>query len=145
MSLVRERADVSLELARQLVSLAARHATDLGIAVSIGVVDAGGNLVTADRMDGAPLLSVDIAVDKAWTAVSFGLPTDAWWSLIKDDPALATGMPHRPRLVIFGGGVPLRHDGAVVGGIGVSGGSAAQDVACARAAVASIEGLETPA
>jgi uncharacterized protein GlcG (DUF336 family) len=141
MSLVRQRADVSLELARQLVMVAASRAADLGVAAALAVVDAGGNLVTADRMDGAPVLCVDIAIDKAWTAVSFGLPTDAWWPLIKDDPALAAGMPHRPRLVVFGGGVPLRYDGCVVGGIGVSGGRADQDVACAQAAAAAC--LET--
>lgn len=132
----------TLSAARRAVEAASAGADRHGLAVVVAVVDAGGTLVTMDRMDGAPLLSVDLAVDKAWTAVAFGIPTEQWWPLLRDDPALAAGLPHRPRLVIFGGGVPLRAGGALVGGIGVSGGTAQQDAAIAQEGATAFEGPE---
>lgn len=133
----------TLARARRAVQVASAGARRHGLAVVVAVVDAGGTLATMDRMDGAPLLSVDLAVDKAWTAVAFGIPTDQWWPLLRDDPALAAGLPHRPRLVIFGGGVPLRVGGQLVGGIGVSGGTADEDAALARAGATAFEVAET--
>jgi uncharacterized protein GlcG (DUF336 family) len=100
------------------------------------VADAAGELKAYARMDGAPLLSVRIAQDKAWTAAAFGLPTDAWWNLVKDEPPLLHGIVKTDRLIIFGGGLPLIVEGRVVGGIGVSGGSAEQDRAIAAAGAA---------
>src|SRR5207244_2854046 len=68
------------------------------------------------RMDGAALLSVQIAQDKAYTAIGFGLPTDGWYDFIKDDPPLALGAPAEiDRLVPFGGGYPISLDGKVTG------------------------------
>jgi uncharacterized protein GlcG (DUF336 family) len=90
-------------------------------------------------MDDAPLLSMQIAVDKAWTVANFGgLPTHEWWGLIEDDPALVHGITQTPRLVVFGGGIPLLVAGALVGAIGVSGGSAAQDREVADAGAATL-------
>ena len=105
-----------------------------GHRVNIAVVDAGGNLAAFLRMPGAFLHSIDIAIDKAYTAAGFGLPTAAWTK------ALASAFTRsarrhskmRPRMVCFGGGLPLRHEGKLIGGIGVSGGSS-EDEACARA------------
>ena len=90
------------------------------------------------RMPGAPLHSIDIAIDKAYTAASFGVPTAQWLELIGDEEALRIGLPHRPRLVVFGGGLPIREADVLIGGIGVSGGSAAQDEDCARAGLSAI-------
>jgi len=90
------------------------------------------------RMPNAFLHSTDIAIDKAYTAASFGFPTSQWKGLLASDEALRIGMPHRPRLVVFGGGLPIAVEGQLVGGIGVSGGSAEQDEECARAGLRAI-------
>ena len=90
------------------------------------------------RMPGAFLHSVEIAIDKAYTAASFGFPTSEWMGILAGDEALRLGMPLRPRLVVFGGGLPIRDGGHLLGGIGVSGGSAEQDEACAQAGLASV-------
>src|SRR4051794_41259885 len=94
----------------------------------IAVCDDGGVLKAFSRMDGAALLSVQVAQDKAYTAVGFGMPTHGWHDFIKDDPPLADGAPAGiDRLVIFGGGYPIQVDGQVVGAIGVSGGPYSED------------------
>jgi uncharacterized protein GlcG (DUF336 family) len=91
------------------------------------------------RMDGAPRLSASIATNKAWTVASFnGMPTDRWWGAIKDEPELVHGITHTPRLIVFGGGVPLLVDGELVGAIGVSGGSADDDRNVAEAGAAAL-------
>lgn len=112
---------------------AVEHARALGIAINVAVTDASGTLMAFLRMNGAFLHSIDIAIDKAYTAASFGFPTSQWPQILAGDEALRLGLPLRPRLVVFGGGLPIASDGARLGGIGVSGGSAEQDEACARA------------
>lgn len=114
------------------------HARSLGIRINVAVCDASGTLLAFRRMHGAFLHSIDIAIDKAYTAASFGFPTADWMTLIGRDEALRVGLPLRPRLVVFGGGLPLRDGADVIGGIGVSGGSAEQDEACAAAALRAI-------
>lgn len=124
--------------ARTLIDAAVAKADSLHKPMAIAIADLGGNLQAFHRMDGAPLFCVDLAIDKAYTAASFGLPTDKWHDHIKSDPPLADGMPHRPRLVIFGGGVPIKVGNVVVGSIGVSGGHYSQDVEVAQAAISSL-------
>jgi uncharacterized protein GlcG (DUF336 family) len=93
------------------------------------------------RMDGAALLSVQIAQDKAYTAVGFGMPTDGWHEFIKDDPPLADGaVGGIDRLVIFGGGFPIKLGDQLIGAVGVSGGHYTQDMEVARAGLAVIDG-----
>ena len=131
---------VHWEAAAAAVAAAARWAEEASIKVNVAVVDAGGNLAAFLRMPGAFLHSIDIAIDKAYTAAGFGLPTAAWTeALATHSPAVRQGIPMRPRMVCFGGGLPLRHEGRVIGGIGVSGGSEIEDEACARAGLAAIE------
>jgi glc operon protein GlcG len=129
---------VTLEAARRAVTACIERAQQLGVEVAIAVVDQAGNLKAFARMDGAPLLSSQIAQDKAWTAAAFGLPTHRWWDLVKDEPPLLHGIVKTDRLIIFGGGVPLRSGRDVVGGIGVSGSSAEQDREIAEAGAAVI-------
>lgn len=113
---------------------ACRRATELGVPVNVAVCDPAGELLTFARLDGAPLLSVSIAQDKAWSVATFnGLPTSAWFDLVRDVPALREGIVHRDRLVIFGGGVPVVVAGRTVGAVGVSGGTAEQDEEIATA------------
>ena len=124
---------VALEAANAACTAAVRRANELGVKVNVAVTDASGVLVAFQRMPGSFLHSVEIAIDKAFTAASFGFPTTQWVDVIGHDKALQIGLPLRPRLVIFGGGLPMRDGPALIGGIGVSGGSAAQDEDCARA------------
>jgi uncharacterized protein GlcG (DUF336 family) len=134
---------ISAEAARRAIEAAETKAREMGIPMVIAVVDESGILKAFSRMDGAPLLSVDIAVDKAWTAVSFGIPTHAWHDFIKDDAPLLHGIPKVPRVIVFGGGYPIKVGDQIVGGIGVSGGHYTQDMQVAEAGLSAIEGAAT--
>ncbi|OYV26704.1 MAG: hypothetical protein B7X08_00940 [Acidocella sp. 20-63-7] len=90
------------------------------------------------RADGAFIASVDIARDKAWTAAIFGLSTDTLCAALAHRAPLREGIALRPGVVLFGGGLPILDSGAVLGGIGVSGGSENDDRACAQAGLAAI-------
>src|SRR5919202_1431742 len=118
-----DRPSVTAELAKAVIAVAEQKAQELGQPFVIAVVDDSGVLKAFSRMDGAALLAVQVAQDKAYTAAGFGIPTDGWHDFIKDDPPLALGAPAAiDRLVVFGGGYPISIDGQIVGGIGVSGG-----------------------
>lgn len=112
---------------------AVETAEGLGIRINVAVVDRAGTPMAFLRMHGAPLHSIGIAEDKAYTAASFGLSTAAWDAVVGGNEVLRDGLAQRGRLVMFGGGLPVVHAGECVGGIGVSGGSEEQDEACARA------------
>ncbi|HWA60653.1 MAG TPA: heme-binding protein [Caulobacteraceae bacterium] len=134
------RASIAAATAKALIEAAEAKAREIGVPMVIAVVDESGVLKAFSRMDGAPLLSVDIAQDKAYTAAAYAIPTHAWFDFIKGDPPLLHGIVKTPRLVVFGGGYPVEQDGAVVGGIGVSGGHYEQDMAVATAALAILGG-----
>ncbi len=135
-----QKQSVSADLARRMIIAAEEKARELGVPMNIAVVDESGVLKAFSRMDGAALLSVQIAQDKAYTAVGFGMPTHGWFDFIKDDPPLAAGAPSGiDRLVIFGGGYPITVDAAVVGAIGVSGGHYTQDQQVAEAGLAVVD------
>jgi len=127
------QATISWEAAHLAVEAAVKQAEALGVRINVAVADAAGNLVAFLRMPGAFPQSISIAIDKAYTAASFGFPTSQWGGVIGDDELLRIGLNQRQRLVLFGGGLPIVADGQRIGGIGVSGGSAEQDEACARA------------
>jgi uncharacterized protein GlcG (DUF336 family) len=82
---------------------------------------------------------VQIAQDKAFTAVSFGLASHEWFDFIKNDPPLLHGIVHTPRLIVFGGGYPVKDGEAVIGGIGVSGGHYSHDMEVAQAGIAALQ------
>jgi uncharacterized protein GlcG (DUF336 family) len=139
MSATFERPSVSTELARAIVEAAERQAAQMGHPFVIAIVDDSGVLKAFSRMDGAALLSVQVAQDKAYTAVGFGMPTDAWHEFVKDDPPLAMGAPSGiDRLIVFGGGYPIKVGDAVVGAIGVSGGHYTQDMEVALAGLSAV-------
>ena len=136
------RASVSAALARRVIEGGVDYATEIGKAFTIAIVDESGVLKAIERMDGAPLISVQIAQDKAYTAAGFGIPSHAWHDFIKDDPPLAAGAPTGiDRLVVFGGGFPIMVDGALVGAVGVSGGHYSEDMQVAEAGL-SAAGLD---
>jgi uncharacterized protein GlcG (DUF336 family) len=135
-----EKSSITAETAQTMILAAERKASELGLSMVIAVVDESGVLKALLRMDGAPLLSIQVAQDKAYTAAGFGLPTDQWHEFIKNDPPLAAGAASGiDRLVIFGGGYPIKVGDRVVGGIGVSGGHYSQDMEVARAGLAILE------
>ena len=137
MAEVFEKRSVTADTAHRLVEAAERKAREIGQPMVIAVVDESGVLKAFSRMDNAALLSVQVAQDKAYTAVGFGLSTDGWHDFIKNDPPLASGaVGGIDRLVVFGGGFPIKIDGQIVGGIGVSGGHYTQDMEVARAGLA---------
>ena len=141
MQAIREMACVTSEAAAEMCAAAVAHAESIGVKINVAVVDAGGNLLAFRRMDGAFLHSVEIAQDKAYAAVSFGMPTGAWHGVFKELPELRDGLVMRPRFVTLAGGVPLMNGEQMIGGVGVSGASEQQDEACAEAAIA-ILGLD---
>ena len=127
---------ISSELAQKMVAAAVAKARDLGVRENVAVLDDGGNLKAFTRMDGAPLLCVEIAQNKAYTAL-FGISTQELFNFIQGDPSLLAGLPTLARVAAWGGGFPIKVNGEVVGAIGVSGAPAVQnDVDCARAALA---------
>ena len=129
---------VSAEAVSVALEAAVAKAAELGVKINVAVADSGGNLSGFLRMPGAFLQSIDIAIDKAYTASGFGFSTKDWMKLIGHDDGMKFGFSARPRLVVFGGGLPLRVNGELIGGIGVSGASEEQDEICARAALDAI-------
>lgn len=118
---------------------AVRAAEALDVRVNVALVDASGLPAAFLRMPGAPLHSVEIAMDKAFTAASFGLPTSRWSEvLLTHSAAVREGLVRRPRFVAFGGGLPIVEEGVLIGAIGVSGGSEEQDELIARAGLAAL-------
>ena len=129
---------IDAETAEKAVAAAVKKAAELKLKMCVAVTDEAGDLKAFVRMDGAPKLSIEIAENKAYTAASFSMPTHAWFDFIKDDPPLLHGITHTPRLVVFGGGFPIKLKGEVVGAIGLSGGHYSQDMECAMAALKAI-------
>jgi uncharacterized protein GlcG (DUF336 family) len=131
-----EKRSITTELAHRMVAAAEKKAREMKHPFVIAIVDESGVLKAFSRMDGAPLLSVQVAQDKAYTSVGFGLSTDGWHDFIKDDPPLAAGaVGGIARLVVFGGGYPIKVEDEIVGGVGVSGGHYSQDMEVAKAAL----------
>jgi glc operon protein GlcG len=136
-----EKRSIGIAAAQRIVDAAFREAETIGIRVAVSVVDESGLLKAFARQDGAALVNTQSSQDKAYTAVGFGLPSHAWYPMIKDDPALLHGVPGAlGRILIFGGGIPIKVDGHLVGAVGVGGGTHEQDRQVAEAAVRALEG-----
>ena len=127
---------ISSELAQKMVDEAMVKARQLGVAENVAILDDGGNLKAFSRMDGAPLPTIEMAQNKAYTAL-LGVSTQDFFNFIQGDPSLLAGIPTLARMAAWGGGFPIKVNGEVVGAIGVSGAPTVQnDVDCARAALA---------
>lgn len=128
---------VTLEAARKVIRAGEEKAAAIGQPMNIAVVDAGANLVAFERMEGAWLGSIDISINKAFTARAFDIETKALGENSQSgDQFFGIHASNRGRVMIFAGGVPLKSGGQVVGAVGVSGGSGKQDQAVAEAAAA---------
>jgi uncharacterized protein GlcG (DUF336 family) len=102
--------------------------------ICAAVADSSGSIVALLRMDGVNDPYVEFASDKAYTAATTRRSTEAFYERMSSTPALALGFGNRRRLMLWGGGLPLFRDGNCVGAIGVSGGTVADNIACAKAA-----------
>src|ERR1700738_3680624 len=127
---------ISYELAQKMANAAVAKATELGVTENVAILDEGGNLKAFRRMDGTPIPTIEIAQNKAYTALC-GVSTQDFFNFIQDDPSLLAGIPTLARVAAWGGGFPIKVDGEIVGAIGLSGAPTVQnDVDCARAALA---------
>ena len=135
-----QAAGLTLAAARRMIAAAEEAAREMRVAVSVAVVDSGDQLVAFVRMDGADLVSVSLARDKAFSALLNRMPTRDLAPLVQPGTefygydSLAGG-----RMVVFAGGMPIERDGVLVGAVGVSGGSSEEDQRAADAAVAAFD------
>ncbi len=128
---------VKLEDARRIIAAAEKKATEIGQPMNIAVVCPGGHLVAFARMENAWMGSIDIAINKAFTSRAFDISTKELAGLSQSgDQFFGIHVSNHGRVMIFAGGIPLKLDGKVVGAIGVSGGTGAQDHAVAEAGAA---------
>lgn len=127
--------DVTSELADIAIAAAIKKANEQGTLMDIAIVDAGGNLKAFHRMDGAFLASIDISIKKAYTARSLNMPTTTLAEASNKPEAELYGIEvTNGGLAIFGGGELLKDkEGTIIGAIGVSGSSVANDVAVSQA------------
>jgi len=128
---------MTLEDARRVIAAAEKKAKEIGQPMNIAVADEGGNLVSHVRMDGAWLGSIDISINKAFTARAFDIATkDLAAHSQSGGQFFGIHASNHGKIMIFAGGIPLKKNGKVVGAIGVSGGSGDQDHGVAEAGAA---------
>jgi uncharacterized protein GlcG (DUF336 family) len=133
--------DISQARSDAVVAAAKAKADSIGVPMNVAVLDAAGHLKAFLRMDGALLGSIDIAMRKARTAALFGMNTEAVGEFCKPGGTSPGLESTNGGLVVFAGGIPLRdRDGRIIGAVGVSGGSVAQDHQVAAAAATANEG-----
>ncbi|MBY3416320.1 heme-binding protein [Rhizobium laguerreae] len=127
---------LGLDDAAMAVKAALAQAEVLGVACSVAIVDAGGHLIAFARRDRARIATVELAINKAFSARIFDTGTAELGALAKPGAELyGIQHSHDGRSIIFGGGLPIRSNGMTIGAVGVSGGSVQQDVDIASAAI----------
>ena len=130
---------ILLKDARRIIAAAEVKAAEIGQPMNIAVADAGGNLISHVRMDGAWLGSIDISIKKAYTSRAFDIATkDLAGHSQSGNQFFGIHASNDGKIMIFAGGIPLRQNGVVVGAIGVSGGSGEQDHFVAEAGAAAL-------
>ena len=130
--------NLSLEKARKIIRAGERKAKEMNIAAVFAVVNPEGNLIIEERMDNAILVSIEVAYKKAYTAAALKLNTQDLTALVQPG-AMFYGLQSDPKYIVFGGGMLLKVDGKIVGAVGVSGGSAQEDMEIAKACVNAFE------
>lgn len=136
-----KKMDMSLESLKKMAGYVEEKANEIGVPMVFSVVDEGGNLLYFQRMEGSLLVSVQVSQDKAFTACSLKCPTSALADITKPGDALwSLSNSCNGRIVCFGGGYPIEVDGKVIGAIGISGGTAEQDMAVATYALEKMQG-----
>ncbi|MBB3237466.1 GlcG/HbpS family heme-binding protein [Phyllobacterium endophyticum] len=134
------RTTLTLSDAKRMLEAGEARAASFGVSYNIAVVDYGGALVAFARQDGALIGSIDLAIGKAVTARLFD-KTTAYLSELAQPGAPLFGIEHSNggRVIIFGGGIPVRMDGEIVGAVGASAGTIEQDISVAEAAIAALD------
>jgi len=136
---------LTLQGARLIMASAVRKASAIGVPLDIAVVDDAGHLLVFNRMDGAKLSSIDIAISKAWTAACTRRGTHEYAEIAgPGKPAFGINVGNAGRFMIVGGGLPIVLAGHVVGGIGCSSGTAAQDREAASAGIRALQARIQP-
>ena len=136
---------ITLEEAKRMLTAAEAHARALGIAYNIAIVDAGAHLVAFSRQDGALIGSIDLAIDKAVTARIFDQSTAHLATLAQSgQPLYGIQQTNAGKVVIFGGGIPIRIGQTIIGAVGASAGTVEQDIEVAQAAIAALNVTSTP-
>ena len=134
-----QAAGLTLKAATTLMKAAKATARELGVPISVAVVDQGGQLVAFERMDTADLVTIQLAQDKAWTALMNRMPTRDLAPLVQPGAEFyGYESIGRGRTIVFAGGMPVEIGGVLVGGVGVSGGSVGQDQEIVDAALAAL-------
>jgi uncharacterized protein GlcG (DUF336 family) len=110
------RPGLSAAQARRMVDDAVTQAAALMVSVSVAVVDGSGVIKEFTRMDGAPLVSIESAVHKAYAAAATGMPSDEFFAAVESDPAALAWFAHGRGLALVAGGLPLVVDGEIAGG-----------------------------
>ena len=127
---------LSLEDARVLIAGARAEAEKIGVPMCIAITDESGQMIAFERMDGGKITSTIIAQDKAYTAAGAKRTTESYGTASQPgSPAYGINSAIGGRLLVVAGGLPVIVDGDVVGGIGLSSGTPAQDTQCAQAGI----------
>ncbi|WLR99645.1 GlcG/HbpS family heme-binding protein [Shinella sumterensis] len=127
---------LSLADAHILIGGARAKAEEIGVPMCIAITDESGQLIAFERMDGGKITSTIIAQDKAYTAAGAKRSTESYGTASQPgQPAYGINSAIGGRLTVVAGGIPVIVEGEVVGGIGVSSGTPAQDHACALAGI----------
>jgi uncharacterized protein GlcG (DUF336 family) len=132
---------ITADCAFKMIQAGVEKALEMNQPMAIAILDESGQLKAFHRMDGAALISIGVAQDKAYSAVAnaWGHATHEIYEHIAKSPATLVGIPQIPRYTVFGGGFPIKIEDQIVGGIGVSGGNVEQDMTVARAALKFLE------
>ncbi len=137
---IRKCDSITVEAAKKMGAGAVKKATEMNVPVVFSVVDNGGNLLYLERMDKAFVTSVDIAINKAFTAWALKTPTNTMSEAVLPGQSLyGLNTTNNCRIITFGGGFPIIVDGEIVGAVGVSGGTVEEDMAIAQAGLEALK------
>ena len=133
MNLKENEFQLCLQEALEIAEKAKYKANEMGISIVFSAVDKGGNLILLQRMEGALLASIDISINKAYTANAFQMPTNQLTQqALQGKPLYGIQNTNQGKVVIFGGGYPYYKNGILAGAIGVSGGTVEEDMLIAE-------------
>ncbi len=133
-----DRPVLTIEAAEKMALACDAHAKSKGWKVNIAVLDAGGELLYFRRHIDSFRGSIDISINKAWTATQFGFATRFFGDVIV---GVAEGIQYTPRLIIFPGGLPIKAGDVLIGGIGVSGATGDEDEECSQVGIDAIKDM----
>jgi glc operon protein GlcG len=135
------RPTISEEWARSIMEAGLGEARSIKVRATLVLVDESGVMKALVRMDGAPLISVQTAMNKAYAAAAIGMPPDEFYSAIESDGAAVASFATRAGLALISGGMPILVDGQVAGAVGVAGAmTGAEDRQIAEAALSGMQG-----